>query len=245
MAEREYADRSLYRRRVGAEGLTAFTVSAGESDLHISAERDLSAQARRALEQVRARIESYIAEHGEFRDALRPLSEDPAAPVVVANMLRAAAVAGTGPMAAVAGAVAGAVGRRLMAASPEVIVENGGDVFAAGSASRVSAVFAGESKLSMELGVRLPPAPEGLALCTSSGTVGPSLSYGRADAAVVLSRDECLADAVATALGNRIASREDLGAAMEWAESVEGVSGALAIIGEDLAAWGQIELVRF
>ena len=147
-------------------------------------------------------------------------------------------------MAAVAGAVAGAVGRELLGHSREIIVENGGDVFVAGSTPRVCAVFAGDSKLSMKLGVRVPPAPRGAGLCTSSGSVGPSLSHGKADAAVVLAADECLADAAATALGNRITSREDLAAAMEWAGSVPGIDGALAIVGEDLAAWGQVELVE-
>jgi ApbE superfamily uncharacterized protein (UPF0280 family) len=96
----------------------------------------------------------------------------------------------------------------------------------------------------MRLGIRLQPAPQGVAVCASSGTVGPSLSRGRADAAVIVSADECLADAAATALGNRVASVSDLAAAMEWAESVEGVDGALAVIGEDLAAWGAVELVQ-
>jgi ApbE superfamily uncharacterized protein (UPF0280 family) len=96
----------------------------------------------------------------------------------------------------------------------------------------------------MKLGLRLPPAPEGLGLCTSSGTVGPSLSFGKADAAVALAADPALADACATALGNRMKSAADLSAAMDWASTVPGLGGALAIIGEDLAAWGQVELVE-
>jgi len=147
-------------------------------------------------------------------------------------------------MAAVAGAVAQAVGGALLAASPEVIVENGGDIFLASGAERVAAVFAGDSPLSMKLGLKLPAAPRGLGLCTSSGTVGPSLSAGRADAAVVLAPDAALADAAATAIGNRVKSAGDLAAAMEFAEGVAGLSGALAVIGESLAAWGKIELVK-
>jgi uncharacterized protein len=244
MSAKEYSDRSVYRRRMSPGDLAGFTVSVAESDLHISAAANLSVQAEAALNAARAELESYIVARPEFRDALEPLDDDATAPPLIRNMLAAGRTAEVGPMAAVAGAVAGVVGRALLAHSREVIVENGGDVFVAGSTPRVCAVFAGDSKLSMKLGVKLPPAPQGAGLCTSSGTVGPSLSRGKADAAVVLSADECLADAAATALGNRITSSEDLATAMEWVQSVPGIDGALAIVGEDLAAWGSIELVE-
>jgi ApbE superfamily uncharacterized protein (UPF0280 family) len=244
MSAGEFSDRSIYRRVVEPGGLVPFSVSVAESDLQVLAESDLSAPAREALGAARAEIEAYISRNPGFREALEPWPGDPKAPPLVRRMIAAGRSAGVGPMAAVAGAVAGAVGRALLAASREVVVENGGDIFAAGRKGRVAAVFAGESSLSMKLGVRLPAAPRGLGLCTSSGTVGPSLSRGRADAAVVLSRDECLADAAATELGNRVKARADLAPALEWAQAVNGLDGVLVIIGEDLAAWGSVELVR-
>lgn len=244
MSGKEFADREVYRRRMSAEGLVSFTVSAGQSDLLVSAVRDLSAPAGRALAAARAEVTSYIAAHPGFREALEPWPADPGAPPVVGGMIAAGRAAGVGPMAAVAGAVAAAVGRALVAESPEVIVENGGDVFVAGSAGRTAAIFAGDSPLSMKLALRLPPAPEGLGLCTSSGTVGPSLSLGGADAAVALSPNAALADAAATALGNRAGSAADLPAAMRFAEGLAGLSGALVVIGGDLAAWGAVELAE-
>ena len=81
------------------------------------------------------------------------------------------------------------------------------------------------------------------AVCTSSGTVGPSLSYGRADAAVAVARDAALADAAATALGNRVRGPADLEAAVDWAASLPGVEGAVAILGDRLAVRGDLELV--
>jgi ApbE superfamily uncharacterized protein (UPF0280 family) len=234
----------VYRRRVRPEGLVSFSLSVAQSDLLISACSDLSAQAAEALRDARNQIELYAGARAGFLESLDPLPPDPQAPPVVARMIEAGRLAGVGPMAAVAGAVAGAVGRALMPASPEVIVENGGDLFVACSRPRVCALFAGESGLSMRLGIRLPPALRSLGLCTSSGTVGPSMSRGRADAAAVLSADECLADAAATALGNRIESARDLAAAIDWIASIEGVAGALAVAGEDLAVWGNVELVE-
>ena len=244
MTSEEYADRDVYRRRMSPGGLVGFTVSAGQSDLHLSAARDLSAEAGRALAAVRSEIEDYIKTHPGFREALEPWPADPEAPHIVAGMIAAGTAAGTGPMAAVAGAVAAAVGRALLPQSPEVVVENGGDVFMASRGERIAAVFAGASPLSMKLGLKLPPAPEGIGLCTSSGTVGPSLSRGRADAAVVLAPRTDLADAVATALGNQVSGPEDLAAAMEFAEGVEGLTGALVVLGENLAAWGGMEIVE-
>ena len=240
----EFADRSIYRRRVEPAGLRSFTVTIGESDLHISATQALKGLARRELAAARAALESYIAGHPEFKTTLEPWPDDPAAPRIVREMIAAGRLAGVGPMAAVAGAVAQAVGRALLAESPEVIVENGGDIFMAGRAERVAAVFAGNSPLSMKLGLKLAPAPEGLGLATSSGTVGPSLSFGKADAAVALAADAALADAAATAIGNRVKTPEDLAGAMDFAEGIEGLSGTLAIIGENLAAWGEMDLVE-
>ena len=72
MTDAEFSDRSIYRQRVAASGLVAFSVGIGESDLHVSAERDLSEPAREALAGVRKEIEGYIAAHPEFRDALDP-----------------------------------------------------------------------------------------------------------------------------------------------------------------------------
>jgi ApbE superfamily uncharacterized protein (UPF0280 family) len=83
-----------------------------------------------------------------------------------------------------------------------------------------------------------------LGICTSSGTVGHSLSFGKADAALVSSADAALADAVATGLGNRVRQPEDVAGALEWVRAVPGVKHALVIIGETLGAWGEYELAR-
>jgi uncharacterized protein len=244
MSQKSFENREIYRRFMIPTQLVNFVVSIDQSDLHISAASDLGAEARRLTLEIRGVISGYIAAHPGFGDALEPWPDDPGANQVIQSMINAGQAAGTGPMAAVAGAVAGCVGRGLLSHSREVIVENGGDVFMAGLQPMTAAIFAGDSPLSMKLGLRLPAAPQGLGLCTSSGTVGPSLSYGRADAAVCLADDICLADAVATALGNRIKKVGDLKAAIDWVGSIPGIDGALAILGEDLAVCGNIELLQ-
>jgi len=149
-----------------------------------------------------------------------------------------------GPMAAVAGAIAEYVGRELLEFSPEIIVENGGDIFLACSRETRVGIFAGNSPLSLRVGLVVPAAGHSWGVCTSSGTVGPSLSFGRADAVCILSSSASLADAAATAVGNLVRTPGDLEKGLEKAKAIEGVWGAVIILGEKLAAWGKIELVE-
>ncbi len=221
----------------------AFEVRVGTSDLYLRADRDLSREALAALRTVRGHIEAHAAERPAFATALAPLDAPPGMPSVVEAMYAAGRSAGVGPLAAVAGAVAGAVGRELRRWTREVLVENGGDIYAELEEETVIGLFAGPSPLSGRVGLRIAPEDTPLGVCTSSGTVGPSLSFGRADAATVVARDPALADAVATALGNRIRSAPDLEPAVSWATGVPGVLGAVAVLGDRLAAMGAVELV--
>jgi len=144
-------------------------------------------------------------------------------------------------MAAVAGAVNEAVGLAIADRAEDFYLENGGDVFLRTAAPCVAAVYAGSSPLSMKTGIRLPPGSWGV--CTSSGTVGPSLSFGRADAAVAVSPDPVLADACATRLGNMISKAGDIAPALEAICAISGVTGALGICGGAIGALGDIEVV--
>ena len=147
-------------------------------------------------------------------------------------------------MAAVAGTIAEEVARCLGRSQQEVIVENGGDVYLQSSLRRTCAIYAGDSPVSLQLGVALEPNTFPCAVCTSSGSVGPSLSLGHADAAVVIADSGSLADALATAMANSIRDRADLQSAVERAAETPGVLGAVAVAGAELAAQGRLELVR-
>jgi len=147
-------------------------------------------------------------------------------------------------MAAVAGAIAECVGEDLLGFSPEVIVENGGDIFLSCARETRVGIFAASSPLSLRLGLVVPPAGHPWGVCTSSGTVGPSLSFGRADAVCILSPSASLADAAATAVGNLVSTPDDLEEGLQRAKAIEGVSGAVIILGEKLAVWGEVELIE-
>jgi ApbE superfamily uncharacterized protein (UPF0280 family) len=135
------------------------------------------------------------------------------------------------------------VGQGLLAHSAEVIVENGGDVFLKTRQAATVAVFAGASPLSLAVGVRVGGRDRPCGVCTSSGTVGPSLSFGKADAVCVVSDSCALADAAATAIGNRVQSGRDIPGAVEFGRGIRGVAGLAVIVGDRLGAWGEVEIV--
>jgi hypothetical protein len=238
----DYRERA-YRSRVQEGGRAGFRAVVQETDLFIHADQPLEREARDAILAVRGPLEDYIRRHPDFLSTLDPWTPPDIAPAIVGEMAEAGRKAGTGPMAAVAGAVAAGVGERLLEFSEEVIVENGGDVFIHTREPATVALFAGESPLSLRVGVQIDPGGESMAVCTSSGTVGHSLSRGKADAACIVSRSAPLADAAATALGNRIQDRSDIDPGLEWAQSLDGVLGVMIVVGDRIGVWGAVELV--
>lgn len=232
----------FYRESMKSAGLASFEIAVNETDLYISADRDLSSLARTAAVECRFEIESFIVSNPVFATTFQPYPVNELAPLIVARMADAATKAGVGPMAAVAGAIAEYVGRALLAESREVIVENGGDIFIASASERRMAVYAGGSPLSNKLVLVIKPEQTPLGICTSSGTVGHSKSFGAADAAIIMSPNTALADAWATAIGNMVHSVDDLGKAVQAAQNAPGLTGALIIMGDQLAAWGSVEI---
>ncbi len=227
--------------------MIASEVKMAETDLHILADGPVTEQALLAVAKVRAEIEGYIRQHPLFLSSLVPLPLDTAAPPPVREMLAAGLAAGVGPMAAVAGVIAEAVGRALLKQGlTEVIVENGGDIFVARRQPSVAAIYAGESRLSGKFGIQLRPEQMPCGVCCSSGTIGHSLSFGVADAAAVVAPSAALADAAATCLGNAVKSRDkkSVSQAIEAVRSIAGIIGVIVIAGEHLGAWGDIELAR-
>lgn len=233
-----------YREWVSSSGLVSFNVTIRQSDLMICARRDLRRQAETILERVRADIEAEIARNPAFRDSLSPLPLPPSAAPVVELMLRAGAAFDVGPMAAVAGAVAQMVGQGLERWSPEVIVENGGDIYLRTDRHVEIGLYAGEdSPYSGGLRLRVNPKGRGIGICTSSGTVGHSLSFGMSDAVVALADDAAFADAAATAVGNRITCPDAIAAVLEDERRRARLRGLLVTVGKRMGAWGEMEML--
>jgi len=237
------SQRRDYRQDVRCAHLAAYRVRVRETDLQVQAERALPALTRNVILECRGYIERYIERFPEFGTTLSPWRLRGPAPAIVRDMVRAAAAAGVGPMAAVAGAVAEYTARRLLSHSREVIVENGGDVFLKTRTPLTVGLLAPTSALKMHLGIRLP-AGDPLAVCTSSGRIGHSFSFGRADAVCVVSASGALSDAAATAIGNRVRGRADIRAAIESGRRIPGIDGIVVVCGGGLGMWGALELVE-
>ncbi len=235
-----------YRDRLNTEDLTSTLVSVGQTDLQILAERNLTEEATHLIVQYRNQLERYISCNPLFLKALAPFPHDPLAPPIVKEMIAAGKEAGVGPMAAVAGALAGYVGRDLLAehGCREIIVENGGDIYLKRNRDCCAAIFAGSSGLSNRLGIRIVKEKMPLGVCTSSGTVGHSLSLGQADSVTVLSPSISLADAAATRIANEILEVGDIGRGLELGKSLSGLTGITIVIGQNIGAWGDIELIQ-
>lgn len=239
----EYCQRT-YRDFRKQKRLIPFHVAVKETDLFIKARTRLVRRARFLAAAARNEIEGYIRTSVSFRDSLTPIPFDPSASTIIKAMLIASSQANVGPMAAVAGAIAEWVGTALLQHSPEIIVENGGDVFISTSEDTIIEIFAGSSPFSQRIGLKLKPSDMPMGICTSSATIGPSLSFGKADAVTVLSSSTPLADAAATAIGNKIQNEDDIPAGLKMAESLSGVAGVLVLVGDRMGVWGNVELVK-
>ena len=238
-----YEERT-YRNLVKTDDLIDFEVIVKETDLLVRAERDLSKETREAVLKYRHQLETYIAANPPFQESLVPLTDDPYAPEIVREMIRTSQLARVGPMAAVAGAMAEMVSRDLLKFSKEVIVENGGDIYLATSKERTIGIYAGNSALSLKIGIVISPEESPLGVCTSSGTVGPSLSFGKANAVCLLSKSAALADAAATAVGNVVKEKKDIELGLERGREIAGILGALIIVEEKMGVWGNIKLTQ-
>lgn len=225
-----------------AKGLVSFQVVVGETDLFVSAEENLYRQTLESVLRYRRDIEGFIGKHPLFESTLKPYEVPDSAPLIIQRMALVAQMVGVGPMAAVAGAIAEYVGKDLLKYSTEVIVENGGDVFIKSSRPRRIVIYAGDSPLSNKMVIEIKPEQTPIGLCTSAGTIGHSLSFGRADAVVVLSQNVALADAAATAIGNRVRKSEDISRALSYSQGIRGLSGVIIIKGDKMGTWGKMEI---
>jgi uncharacterized protein len=233
----------IYRNTISASNLLFYEVAVRESDLFVATDVNLYSITLELLIKYRNYIENYIIKNPAFLHSLVPVAEDLFAPPIIKEMIYFSAKAGVGPMASVAGAISQYLGAELMKYSKNVIIENGGDDFIKTEKDARVSIYAGKSPLSEKviLKIRSDGMPAGV--CTSSGTVGHSLSFGIADAVCVLSDSAVLADAAATAIGNQVKNKNDIKMAMEWGMEIQGVRGVVVILGDTIGLLGDVELV--
>lgn len=239
----EKYQKRFYRNRVRKNDLYLACLSVKETDLLVSTDKPVDKKfLRERISFYRRQIESYIAKDNKFLTSLKPISVELRAPLIVREMSKAAVFANVGPMAAVAGAIAQFLGKDLLKRGfKEVIIENGGDIFLKTNKKRAIGIYTGRSKFFKGICLLVEPSIVPLGICTSSGTVGHSLSFGCADSVIILSKNTLLADAAATATGNLVKSKLDLQKALNFAKSIKGIEAVVIIIKDNLISWGKVK----
>jgi ApbE superfamily uncharacterized protein (UPF0280 family) len=191
-------------------------------------------------------LEEYIGRHRSFRTALAPLELQAEAPEVARRMAWAARRADVGPMAAVAGTMAQLAAEAALAAgAEEAIVDNGGDIYLQAVAPVLVALGTGTTGLATRLAFSVGPEETPLAICSSSGRMGHSMSFGRCDLATIVANDAALADAAATQAANLVKMAADVDTALERILAIEGVAGVLLVKDDRVGLAGRLpRLVR-
>ena len=163
-------------------------------------------------------------------------------------------IAPVGPMAAVAGTFAELAMEAALSAfneggadpaAADVVVENGGDIVMQLNRPLIVALFVGTDSPFSGLAFRFEGDGKRKAVCSSSGRMGHSLSFGHCELAAVFSSDAALADAAATALCNSIRSAVHMEERLNDIVGFEGIDGAVVIFGKQLGRAGAVpEIVR-
>lgn len=213
----------------------------GETRLDISSNLNLRAESLDKLVEAYNQILEYINKCPLFKSSYEPLHVGPDAPHIVALMASASLPAGVGPMAAVAGAIAKEVGSHMLSlGASDVLVDNGGDIFMKTSVPRVVGIYSGDCRISGRVGFEVMPLETPVGICTSSASVGHSISLGRADSVTVVHECPAVADAFATSIGNRVISGENLQNQISSSLNPPPGGGFLVVKDDVLAAKGKL-----
>jgi ApbE superfamily uncharacterized protein (UPF0280 family) len=246
----EFQPRS-YRQTFNPARFASFTVQYLETDLwigtdHASFHKEIAELAQKEVIKIRKQLEEYIRLHPTFKTSLKPVDPAPDAPETIKSMIISGFRTHTGPMASVAGMFAQQVGEKIRHhfKVKEVVIENGGDYYLFLKEDLLMTVYAGTSPLSEKIAVIVPATETPCGICTSSGTVGPSLSFGKADAVMVACYSPVLADGWATALANRVKSPADIEAVLKYSEQFPEILSLVIICEDKTGIRGNFE-VRF
>ncbi|MCU0847233.1 MAG: UPF0280 family protein [Spirochaetes bacterium] len=232
----------LYRDFEDTARWKTFRVKIETSDLYIRSGCEVAERAAAILCELRKSIRRHIKIQPSFLTSFDPVERTAEYPVVVGMMYEASERAGVGPMASVAGAIARALGESLLDETPEMIIENGGDIWMRLADPAVVCVYSGEFSFKDMIGIKITPDKTPCGICTSSGKLGHSFSFGRADAAVIIAEDAAFADALATAACNLVKSEEMAEEAVAFAMK-NGADGAIVICRDRMAVQGNVELI--
>ncbi len=218
-----------------------FRLEYRNSKIRILCDKNLKNQATEELKKNYNELERYIQRDPFFLTSYEPVSLLDNAPRIARIMANASKRASVGPMASVAGAFSEIIGDFLLRnGAEEVVVENGGDIFLRLRSEKTVGIYAGDSAFSERIGFRIMPEETPLAICTSSGSVGHSVSFGDSDSVTVVAESCSLADSAATSVGNSVKGENAIEKGIKRAKKIQGIDGILIIRGDELGSYGKI-----
>jgi uncharacterized protein len=241
-----------YRKLMDNKRFRSFVVKHLETNLWIgispeSFTPELPSFCKKNIIHHRKELDDFIRTDEMFRTSLVPLPFNNQAPEIAKEMYISGQNSDIGPMASVAGAFADTLGHEILKLySPkELIIENGGDIFVYAENDLKVAIFAGHSPLSEKIGILVPKEITPVGICTSSATVGPSLSFGVSDATMIVCKKAASADGYATRFGNMIHSENDIQQVLEKIRQVPDIISAIIVCKEKFGITGKLKLELF
>lgn len=215
-------------------------VEIDETAATIAADREYLAAAVGAIKAARGQIERQIRKDRFFLTTLEPYDCTESIPEVIRRMCDASRAAGVGPMATVAGTIAQvALEAMVSEGCSHGWVDNGGDIALLLDNPETVEVFT-DPRSKTAFGLELLPNEKIFGVCSSSGRLGHSISFGNADVALAIADDAILADALATAIGNKVKDLDSLNQCFDTADRVPGFRGGIAILDGSVAVRGKI-----
>ena len=242
---KEYKDRT-YREQFCCVRWHGFVAQYKETDVWVGVDKnsfraEIPEFTTQTIQTLRDAMDFYLTQDSHYALSLTPYSAQENAPLLAKQMSQISHKLGVGPMATVAGAFATYIAQELKKQFniEEIIVENGGDIYADIKDNIDVAIFAGESPLSRKIGLQIDAEESPLGICTSSGTVGPSLSFGKADAVMIVCKDALLADGYATVFANQIQTSNDINPVLELIGREKDILSALLVKDDKMGIIGK------
>jgi len=234
------------QKSINSGDLSKFELEYKHTKITVLSDRDLGNEAMEFLERAYNELDRYCQKDPLFLISYYPVNVDENPPEIVRLMANSAKKAAVGPMASVAGTFSEQIGKFLLEnGATEIIVDNGGDIFLKIKKERIIGIYAGNSKFSNKIGFKINPDETPMAICTSSSSVGHSISLGDSDAVSVVAKSCPLADAAATSIGNEVKGLNGMKKGLKKAREIKGIKGVLILRGNELGTWGKLpEIIR-
>lgn len=208
-------------------------------ETHIRLKTDLKNQElKKFIFKLRYDLKQYISRNQDFLLSLEPIESYPEElPKIIERMHESSNYADVGPMACVAGTISELSLNYLMENDSKYsIVENGGDIAIINDETIVCGIYSNNEILGNNIGFEIKSRKKPLGICTSSGKIGHSISFGQSDSVTVISKSPSIADGLATRIANDVCgetSEDKVANALETAEHFKEFFEGILIISQD------------